>query len=142
MINAKMFAIVLVVGLITATAMSALVADRMKTVTVCKDARIGMDGGIGATLEFGGLNPHFLVNLFTQHYKSHDKFKSLDVKPDLKVAMPQAHTSIIGGAQAYVATDFKLTVSATKKQGTDRYPASLETHLDGKKVTVALVCTK
>ena len=115
--------------------MCAIVAERMKTVAVCKDVRIGMDGGIGAAVEEGGLTPHFAISLFSEHRKGHRKLKTLDIVPDFSSSGEQ---DVFKAAEA---PEFRLII-AKNRTINGRFPASLEANLEGKKLRVKLACTK
>jgi hypothetical protein len=130
----KQFSLVILGLLITVSAMSAIRLDRMRVITTCRDVRIGMDGGIGAAIETGGIVPRFSVSLFLEHYKSHNKLKTLDVQQAPSVA----HSDV------FVATDapgFKFVIDKSKNAN-GRFPASLEATVEGKQVAVRLVCSK
>src|SRR5580698_8202865 len=74
----KQFSLIFIGLLVTATTMAAIVAEHMKTVTLCKDIRIGMDGGIDASIESGGLTSRISVSLFSDHYKTRNKLQTYD----------------------------------------------------------------
>jgi hypothetical protein len=135
MFQMKQFSLVIIGILITATAMAAIVAEQMKVVTVCKDVRVGMDGGIGAAIESGGLTPHMSVSLFIEHYRGHDKLKTVAVNRSLSQSLKH---DVFTSPEA---PEFKLVV-ANNTNSKGRFPASLEANVDGKKVAIKLACTK
>ena len=90
-----------------------------------------MDGGIGAILESGGVSPRYSITLLRQHYKGHDKIKTLEV------------TSLFESTdEVYSSKDVKLKVSSIKKAGSENFPAIIEAEIDGKKIADYLVCKK
>jgi hypothetical protein len=118
--------------LITASAMAALVAEKMEITKTCNDVRVAMDGAIDATVEKGGLtSPKWVVTLFKHHNYKKYKLDSIEVNPAIGA----------GDTQAFVGQNLKLTVS-NKINKSGRQPASLMGEVGGEKVSVNLGCTK
>src|ERR1700677_4882571 len=59
------YKVILTLGLLlSGGAVYALHTDKMRVITICRDSRLYMDGGVDAELEGGGLNYHHATKLF------------------------------------------------------------------------------
>lgn len=103
--------------------------NKTKITAVCKDARLFMDGGYGATITSGGIKKHTSITVFQKYGSNRVPLGTFDVKP-------VAWNGKI--SPTYATTDFKLSVSNEyKEQG---YPAKLSGKLQGHRISVAMNC--
>lgn len=129
--NPKSLSIIFVIGLVTASAMAALVADKMHVVTTCKDVRVAMDGAIDAVVESGGLNrQRTAVTLFKSHNRKKIKIQTVEVN------MQQAKSGMY-----YMGENLRLSVGKNVNSKTGRQPAYLQGEVEGEKLNIAMGCT-
>src|SRR5438445_779640 len=126
--------IILGICLLAVSTMAALSADKMKVVAVCRDVRIGMDGGINATIEASRLTIQKSVTVFTQKNGPNVKIGSMEVS-----AFPFRTTEAI--ADSYIGAKFNLALSKKETRLPDRIPANIDAELNGKKITATMLCS-
>jgi hypothetical protein len=130
--NTKNLSVVVVLVLITVSAMAALVAEKMRPVKVCKDVRVAMDGAIDAVVENSGLSNRYAVTLFKNKNYKKIKIGTIDVAPEV-VAKGRA-------ADSYLGDGLRLTIGKNVNPKTGRQPASLQGEIEGQQVSVAMGC--
>jgi len=128
--SAKFF---LIVGLfLFGGAVYALHTDKMRVVTVCRDARLYMDGGVDAEIEAGGLNFHHDAKLF-RRVNSKDIF--------LGTYNINNETPSKDAIQVFSSgEELKLSIFKNKGQTSQGYPGHLDALFKGEKISVNLAC--
>jgi hypothetical protein len=128
--NAK---VVLVFGLLLfGGAVYALHTDKMQVLTICRDSRLYMDGGIDAELEGGGLNYHHATKLFRR--KNNEDFFISEFPVTSETLSKEDD-------QVYLsANNVKLAIFRTRKPTQYGYPGHLDAKLDGQNISVNVVC--
>ncbi len=132
----KQIFIILAGILITGTAMAAMMSDKMKTTVMCKDARIGMNGGLAASIEVGGIKRHTAVTVYTQKINGKTTFIKQG-SSDVSHLIP---TRVGENQDKYLSKNLELTISRVKDQRSGQFPANLSANLEGQKFAAKLLC--
>jgi hypothetical protein len=122
------YKVVLILGLsLFGGAVYALHTDKMNVLTICRDSRLYMDGGIDAEIEGGGLNYHHATKLFRRK-NNKDVF--------ISEFLVTSETD-----QTYLSGDkMKLAIFKNKKQNQYGYPGHLDAKLEGETISVNVNC--
>jgi hypothetical protein len=134
MSDRKTLLVILFTVLITVSAMAALVANRSRVTAVCKDLRVAMDGAIDATVESAPLTHQHSLTVFKHRTAGRAR------KEVLAVHSPLHHVRE-KGKEVFSDQGLKLVISKKQDPANGRFPASLDTTIDGKKVTLKLGCS-
>jgi len=128
--NAKVF---LIVGLLFfGGAVYALHTDKMRVTTVCRDARLYMDGGVDTEIESGGLNYHHDAKLFR---RVNNKDVYLGTYVINLETPPQAAVQVLASGN-----DLKLSIFKDQPQTPHGYKAHLDANFNKEKISVNVEC--
>ncbi len=121
--------IVVAIALITVSAMAAMVVEKPKTTSTCKDTRIAMDGSVDAVVEKAGLSSRTSITFYKLHNYKRFRFETVDVQVQ---PGPTSNT--------YVGNNLKMVVYKKNNPKTGRQPASLQAIIKGERLSVAMGC--
>jgi hypothetical protein len=119
---------VLILGLLLfGGAVYALHSDKMRVLTVCRDSRLFMDGGIDAELEGGGRNYQHAAKLFRRKNYKDILISELPITSETE--------------QSFVSGEIlKLSIFKNQKQTKYGYPGHLDAKLAGEIISVNVDC--
>jgi len=125
--------VVLILGLLLfGGAVYALHTDKMRVLTICRDSRLYMDGGIDAELEGGGLNYHHAAKLFRRKNNKDVLISEFQITSESEPSSKE---------QTYLSEELvKLAIFKDQKQTVYGYPGHLDAKLDGETISVNVNC--
>jgi len=125
--------ILIIVGaLLCGGAVFALHTNEMNVTTICRDARLYMDGGFDAEIEEGGLAYHLDAKIFRRTNNRDVYLGTYNITAQTPPQSP---------IQTLVANkDLKLSVFKNRPQNLHGFPAQLEAQVGAEKISVKLNC--
>jgi len=125
---------VIVAGLVLfGGAVYGLHTEKMRVVTVCRDARLFMDGGYDAAIAAGGINLHHSVTIYKKHFREEVPVGSIVVTGE---------SSPVAAQQVLTAPNLKFSLFRDQPPTLYGTPARLEANLGKEKISVSLLCRK
>ncbi len=125
--------ILLVIGLLLFGAVVyGIKTDKMRVTTVCRDARLYMDGGIDAEIESGGLSFHRDAKLFR---RINNKEVYLGTYIIDKETPAHEVVQVFSSGE-----EMKLSIFKNRPQNPHGYQGRIEADLERKKISVDINC--
>ena len=130
----KNFIVMFAFGSLVVSAMTALGIDHSRSVVVCHDVRLYMEGSFDAKVEMGGLTPHSDVTIYRLVNMKNTKLVTESVSVERR---------IVKGISGEVFYSPLLTffIPDLKNDNSKPHSANLEANLPHEKVSASMICT-